>query len=114
MPIHLLGQGGSGSVPFNRTFFNVTLGDLLSKVGPEGTKRLKIYLTDGLVMDVCKIDEMKDPYMTVHGFRSDDESCEITTHVIPYGLIYRLEIGPESDEEDRMGFHWSPSEEESP
>ena len=108
MPIYLLGEGGSGGVPFNRTFFNVTLGDLLQRMGPPERKRLKVYLTDGLVMDVCKIDEMKDQYMTIHGFRSDDDACEITTHVIPYGLIYRLEIGPESGEANRMGFHWNP------
>ncbi len=110
MSIYLLGEG-TGGVPFNRTFFNVTLGELLGLAGPSDQKRLRAFLTDGMVLDVCKIEELRDQYMTVRGFRKEGregDACDVTIHVIPYGLIYRLEILPRGDEDAEIGFHWMP------
>jgi hypothetical protein len=62
------GRGGSGgwvawllrAAPFSRTFFNVTLGDMLEKDGKEKDHKLTLFLTDGTTLDVCSIDELAD------------------------------------------------------
>jgi hypothetical protein len=108
MPIHLLG-GGLGEAPFNRTFFNVSLAEILSKSGKEKEKRLTLYLTDGEHMDVCEIEMLADTHLLLRAFRKDDDACELGVHLIPYSLIYRIEITPKTDEDkNRVGFHWTP------
>ncbi len=110
MPVYLLGEG-SASVPFNRTFFNVTLGDLLKTAGGSESVRFTLYLTDGMRLAVCKIEELADPYMIVRGYSGEDEACDTTLHVVPYGLIYRMEIDPKGMEEStRLGFTWTTAE----
>jgi hypothetical protein len=108
MPIHLLG-GGFGEAPFSRTFFNVALGEILSKAGKDKEQRLTLYLTDGTLLDVCEIEELADAHLTLRAFRKDDDACDLGVHLIPYALIYRIEITPKSAEDsNRVGFHWAP------
>ena len=105
MQAYLLGEGKSGP-PFSRTFFNVTLGDLLARAGGAATPRLSLFLTDGLRLEVCRIEELEEAYMVVRGYSDDPEKCDPMVHVIPYGLIYRLEIAPKDTEDARVGFTW--------
>lgn len=98
-----------GEAPFNRTFFNVTLGDILSHNGKEKEHRLTLYLTDGVTLDVCSIQDLADAHVSLKAFRAGEESCETTTHLIPYPLIYRIEIAPKTEKNDRVGFHWAPT-----
>lgn len=107
MPIYMLG-GGQGDPPFNRAFFNTTLGDIIERSGKERTYKLTMFLVDGTHHEVCQIEELFDQYMTVRAFSDDDSSCELKVNIIPYGLIYRLELSPKDDESNgRMGFHWT-------
>ena len=87
MPVHLLGDGPANAPPFSRTFFNVTLGDLLKRAGESESVRFTLYLTDGLKLAVCKIEQLAEPYMVAKGYRGDEDACDATLHVIPYGLI---------------------------
>ncbi|HLY12513.1 MAG TPA: hypothetical protein VKW04_24635 [Planctomycetota bacterium] len=107
MAVQLIG-GTGGDVPFNRTFFNVTLGDLVEPT--KGTAhQLTLYLVDGTTMDVCRIEEMADQYLVLRAYRSGSDACETTLHLIPYGTIYRLEISEHGgkDDEGRLGFSWT-------
>ncbi len=108
MQAYLLGEGNKAGPPFSRTFFNVTLGDLLKRSGGAETVRLGLYLTDGLRLEVCQIDSLEEQYMVVRGTAKDEEGCDLTVHVIPYGLIYRLEIVPKNVGDTHVGFTWKP------
>lgn len=108
MAIHMIG-GGMGEAPFNRTFFNVTLGETLSRNGKEKEHRLTLYLTDGVTLDVCNIEDLSDDYVALKAFRAGEDACETITHLIPYTLIYRIEVAPKADGNNRVGFHWAPA-----
>lgn len=107
MAIQLIG-GGGGDVPFNRTFFNVTLGEMIEQNGKEKPVKLTLYLSDGTTLDVCMIDELTDSYLAARAYQGQTDSCEVTVQLIPYGLIYRIEIAPKSEESSRVGFHFKP------
>ena len=101
--VHLI--GGSTPVPFSRVFFNVTLGELLERNGADPHK-LMLYLTDGSTLEVCQIEQMADDYLAVRAYHPDLSACETTLSLIPYSLIYRIEISPKDTSNARMGFHW--------
>jgi len=105
MAVQLIG-GSQGDAPFNRTFFNVTLADLVEPAKDQSQK-LTLYLVDGTTMDVCRIEEMADQYLALRAYRTGSDSCDTTLHLIPYGTIYRLEIAQHSTDNDRMGFSWT-------
>ena len=111
MPVYMLGSGGA-QAPFNRTFFNVTLGDLLQKAGrekSEKSQKLLLFLADGTALDVCSIDELADDYIAVRSYRASEETCDLSVNLIPYNLIYRIELLPkETENSTRLGFHWAP------
>ena len=107
MAIYTLG-GSGGDAPFNRTFFNVTLGSVLERIGKATEQKLTLFLTDGTNLDVCQIDELTDAYVSLRGYARDGEGCELSVQLIPYVLIYRIELTPRIDDHNRVGFHWSP------
>jgi hypothetical protein len=114
MPIYMLG-GGQGEPPFNRSFFNTTLGDIIERSGKDRSYKLTMFLVDGTQHEVCQIEELYDQYMTVRAFNEADSACELTVNIIPYGLIYRLELSPKEDEPNgRMGFHWTSTAQKTP
>ncbi|HVR84778.1 MAG TPA: hypothetical protein VMU54_10740 [Planctomycetota bacterium] len=107
MPVQLIG-GSAGDAPFNRTFFNVALADLVEPTKDQAQK-LTLYLVDGSTMDVCRIEEMADAYLALRAYRSGTEACDTTLHLIPYGTIYRIEISRHGTDDDasRLGFSWT-------
>lgn len=107
MAVQLIG-GGGGDAPFNRTFFNVTLGDLVQPT-KDRAQKLTLYLVDGATLDVCRIEELTDAYLVLRAYQGSAEICETSVHLIPYGSIYRLEISQHAgdDDADRVGFSWS-------
>ncbi len=108
MPIPIF--GGPGGVPFDRTFFNVTLGDLLGRDGKDRPQKLTLFLADGTTLEVCTIDQMADSYLALHAYGREAEACDMSEHLIPYGIIYRIELSPKGGEEGgRVGFHWEPA-----
>lgn len=104
MTVHLI--GGATPVPFSRAFFNVTLGDILQDNGTEQHK-LTLYLTDGVTLEVCQIEALADDYLAVRAYQRDMSACETTLNLIPYSLIYRIEIAPKDLSNTRMGFNWA-------
>lgn len=107
MPIYMIGGGNYGP-PFSRAFFSTRLGDILDKGGKKNSHKLKIFLTDGGILDICKIEDLEDEYMLVRDYASDEKSCELTLDIIPYGLIYRVQISPQVQNDERVGFNWTP------
>ena len=108
MGVYMVGSGSS-QAPFSRTFFNVTLGDILQRSPKDKHARLLLYLADGATLDVCAIDELADDYLVVRAYGANEAACELSINLIPYTLIYRLEIAPKEDETSgRLGFRWSP------
>src|SRR4029078_1437093 len=110
MAIQLIG-GSAGDVPFNRTFFNATLGDLIDHSGRDKEKavRLSLFLSDGTTLDVSVIDELSDSYLALRAYQGDSDQIAPTAHMIPYGLIYRIEVPPKDEQNSRVGFQWNPS-----
>ena len=105
MAVQLIG-GSGGDVPFNRTFFNVTLADLVEPK-KEQAQKLTLYLVDGTTLDVCRIEDMADTYLALRAYGPGTDACDTTLHLIPYGTIYRLEISEHASSADRMGFSWT-------
>jgi hypothetical protein len=109
MGVYMVGGGSAQQAPFNRTFFNVTLGDILQRGPKEKTFKLLLFLADGTTLDVCAIDELTDDYLTLRAYTADEAACDLTVNLVPYTLIYRIEIAPkESESNNRMGFRWAP------
>jgi hypothetical protein len=109
MPIHLLGGGGGNEPPFNRAFFNTKLADMIARNG-EREHRLTLYLVDGSTLEVCEILELSDQYMSLKAFNPTEDTCELAVTVIPYGVIYRMELSPKEVGAERVGFHFKPAE----
>jgi len=108
MPVYMVGSGGAQS-PFNRTFFNVTLGDLLQRPGAKKPEAAPLP-RDGTTLDVCSIDDLADDYITARTYRANEETCDLSVNLIPYSLIYRIELTPKDAENStRLGFHWTPT-----
>lgn len=107
MPVQLIG-GSVGDAPFNRTFFNVTLGDLVEPAKGQAQK-LTLYLVDGTTLDVCRIEEMTETYLALRVYQGSSDACETNLHLIPYATIYRLEISQHVSDRpgSRVGFSWS-------
>ncbi len=103
MPIHLLGSQ-PGDVPFSRTFFNATLGELIA--GED--QRVSLFLVDGTTIDVCSIERLTDSYMALRAYQAGGDTCSMSLQLVPYGAIYRIEITPpKGDGARRVGFHWT-------
>ncbi len=107
MPIVLLGETGGG-VPFGRTFFNSSFDPLVHKMGKDSARRLVLYLSDGTTFEVAHIDELAEHYMVVRGYKGDVETNEQSVSLLPYGLIYRIELGTKAESATRVGFKWVP------
>jgi hypothetical protein len=105
MAIQLIG-GSAGDVPFNRTFFNVTLGGLVEQNGKEKAVRLTLFLSDGTQLDVSVIDDLSDAYLALRAYQGDSDQIDPSVHLIPYGLIYRIEVSPKDEQNSRVGFQW--------
>jgi hypothetical protein len=98
---------GGSDVPFGRTFFNVYLGEMLDRAGKDKDHKLTLFLGDGSQLDVCSIDELSDGYLILRAYRGGEgDACDLSLNLIPYGLIYRIEIAPKQDAGQRLGFHW--------
>ena len=103
---------GMPNAPFDRTFFNVTLGDILQQDEKGKRHGLTLYLADGTTLDVCQIEGLSDQYLTVRAYQPGEEACDTRLNLIPYGLIYRIELAPRGDSDNhRMGFRWTPAKE---
>jgi hypothetical protein len=105
MAIQLIG-GSAGDVPFNRTFFNVTLGEMVEHSDKEKAVRLTMFLSDGTQLDVSVIDELSDAYLALRAYQGDSDQIDPSVHLIPYGLIYRIEVSPKEEQNSRVGFQW--------
>ena len=106
MAVQLIGGGGVDT-PFNRTFFNVTLGDLIEPTKGQAHK-LTLYMVDGTTLDVCRIEQMEDSYLALRAYQGDSEACETSLHLIPYGTIYRIEIAQQTrNDGTKLGFSWA-------
>jgi hypothetical protein len=108
MTLWMMGGGGY-QPPFNRTFFNVSLGEILARAGKDKDRRLTLYLVDGTQLDVRAIVDLSDHFVTVGAGTPDEDSREKHVHVLPYSSIYRIEVaGSLNGEHRRLGFHWTP------
>ena len=105
MAVQLIGEI-PGDAPFNRTFFNVTLGEMVEQNGKDKPVKLTLFLSDGTTLDVCVIDELTGNYIVVRAYQGESDACDIGIQLIPYGLIYRIEIAPKSEQSSRVGFQW--------
>jgi hypothetical protein len=104
MAVYVLGNSGT---PFGRAFFNAALDDLIKRFGDGQPQKVLLYLTDGATIDICEIEELSDNYLVVRGYRAvGGEACELAVQVVPYGLIYRIEISPKAagGDDRRVGF----------
>jgi hypothetical protein len=52
--------------------------------------------------------DLSDAYMVVRGYHGATDACDLSLTILPYGLIYRLDLGPKGDSSTRVGFRWSP------
>ena len=108
MPGTIFGSGLPNS-PFNRTFFNVTLGDILGEDATGRERKLTLFLVDGMRLDVRSIDDLSEQYLTVQAYRGEETGDDPGVHLIPYTLIYRIELASrEADGSKRLGFNWKP------
>ena len=106
MSIQLI--GGEGVTPFDRTFFNTKLGDYLEQ-GRGPAHKVTLHLQDGTTLDLCKLDELTEGYLAVRAYQGHADSCDLSVHLIPYGLIYKIEIAPKAESHSgQVGFAWAP------
>lgn len=109
MGIITVGAVASGHAVFDRVFFSGTLPAMIEETGVQpGAYVLTLFLSDGQTVNVCAIEALHDTYMAIRVFRPDEEVCDTTLSLIPYGLIYRVDLAPKrADQDERVGFHWA-------
>jgi len=108
MSIHFIGESAAAAPPFDSLFFKSSFDQIVEKAG-KTANRLTLFLSDGTSFDVCQMEELADAYMVVRGYREAGDTCDLAVNVIPYGLIYRLELGPKGGGTTRVGFAWTPT-----
>ena len=108
MTIHFVGESASAAPPFDSLFFKSAFDQIVERAGKTAT-RMTLFLSDGTTFDVCQIEELADAYMIIRGYRGGTDACELAINVIPYGLIYRLELGPKGQDGTRVGFSHTPT-----
>ena len=109
MSIHFIGESSSAAPPFDSLFFKSAFDQVVERAG-KGAQKLTLFLSDGSQFDVCEIVELADAYMVLRGYAESGDACDLALTVLPYGLIYRLELGPKSNNSTRVGFSWAPSQ----
>lgn len=107
MAIHFIGESSSAAPPFDSLFFKSSFDEIVERAG-KGANKLTLFLSDGTTFDVCDIVELSESYMVVRGYKESSDTCELALTVLPYGLIYRLELGPKASGGTRVGFKWTP------
>ena len=107
MSIHFIGESSSAAPPFDSLFFKSAFDQVVERAG-KGAQKLTLFLSDGSQFDVCEIVDLADAYMVLRGYAESGDACELALTVLPYGLIYRLELGPKSNNSTRVGFSWAP------
>ncbi|HZN62155.1 MAG TPA: hypothetical protein VFC90_07090 [Planctomycetota bacterium] len=107
MSIHFIGESSAAAPPFDSLFFKSAFEQIVER-GGKSAQKLTLYLSDGTMFDVCEIVELGDAFMVVRGYKEATDTCELALNVLPYGLIYRLELGPKANEGTRVGFKWTP------
>src|SRR5688572_7650115 len=107
MSIHFIGENSTASPPFDSLFFKSSFDAIVERSG-KSAQKLSLYLSDGSTFDVCELVDLSDPYMVVRGYHGATDACDMSVSIIPYGLIYRLDLGPKADNSTRVGFRWSP------
>jgi len=107
MAIHFFGESSYAAPPFDSLFFKSSFDEIVERAG-KGANKLTLFLSDGTTFEVCDIVELTEAYMVVRGYKEESDTCEIALTVLPYGLIYRLELGPKGAEGTRVGFKWTP------
>lgn len=111
MSIYMIGEESRQGPPFARTFFETKLGEIIKQNGKSDGYKLTLFLTDGTTLDVCQIDEHSDQYMVVRAYQEENDACDMVAHLIPYGLIYKLQLTPKTAKEQQVGFRWVSSSE---
>lgn len=110
MPIHLIGEHMPGTPPFDRSFFTTALGNLLGRLGERSAQKLTLFLSDGSTLEACNIEELGEDFLVLRAYKGENH-CDLAVEVIPYGLIYRVQISSKSSEDDeRVGFKWTPQQ----
>ncbi len=109
MAIHLIGEKPGQGPTFDRSFFRAKFDGIVERLGKELASRLTLFLLDGSSIQVSQIDELADDFMAVRGRTGDDEHGEMAVNLIPYGLIYRIELGSKQGTEGHVGFRWIPA-----
>jgi hypothetical protein len=107
MSIHYIGESASAAPPFDALFFKSSFDEIVERAGKDA-KKLTLFLSDGSLFDVCEVVELSDAYMVVRGYSATNDACDLAVTVLPYGLIYRLELGPKGADATRVGFRWAP------
>jgi hypothetical protein len=107
MSIHFIGESSAAAPPFDALFFKSSFDEIVERAG-KGANKLTLFLSDGTTFDVCDVVELSEVYMVVRGYKEASDTCELALTVLPYGLIYRLELGPKGTEGTRVGFKWTP------
>ncbi len=107
MTLWMMG-GGGWQPPFNRTFFNASLAELLERAGRGTESRLTLYLVDGSQLDVRAIESLSDQFLTVRAAFRDEGESELSVHALPYSSVYRVEVARAADGDVRkLGFRRS-------
>lgn len=107
MAIHFIGEASSAAPPFDALFFKSAFDQIVEKAG-KTSQKLTLFLSDGTTFDVCELIDLADAYMVVRGYAESGDACTLALTVLPYGLIYRLELGPKEQSSTRVGFRWAP------
>lgn len=108
MTIHFIGETSAAAPPFDSLFFKSAFEPIVERAG-KGADKLTLFLSDGTTFDVCELVELGDAYMVVRGYHGDSDACDLALTILPYGLIYRLELGPKGTSSTRVGFRWTPT-----
>ena len=107
MSIHFIGESSAAAPPFDGLFFKTAFDQIVERAG-KGATNLTLYLSDGTTYDVCEVVELADAYLIVRGYHGESDTCDLALTLLPYGLIYRLELGPKKTDSTRVGFRWTP------
>lgn len=101
-PPHPVGEHS----PFDRQFFETLLPQAIASFCKQAgcdSPRVEVYTTDGAMHYVNGISGVADDWVALYASR--DEHPRALELFLPYQVIYRVEIHPESDESRRhLGF----------
>ncbi len=92
---------------FDRQFFSLILPEHVRAevaANPGKIPIIQLYLTSGVVLDLCHVVRLAEAWVAVAHFCREDDFDDADISFLPYGTIARVELAMHDENDRKIGF----------